>query len=136
MPFSSQLEAKEFLVTRIALQAQREGQALSQMERRLLLYTVDQPESAEGIPGEIFFAYDPDFETRVRRLLDSAYRNAEPEEKNALVEAMRDVKKGDHYIAVMTGPALARATRARDILLYVLTGAIVVALSLLYSAYR
>ena len=73
---------------------------------------------------------------RVRTLLDTAYQNAEPEEKKALVEAMRDVSKGDHYIAVMTAPALARATRGRDILLYLLIGAVVVTLSLLYSAYR
>lgn len=121
---------------RIMLQAQREGEALSDVQRRLLLYSVDQPESGEGIPEETLFGYDPDFEIRVRTLLDTAYQNAEPEEKKALVEAMRDVSKGDHYIAVMTAPALARATRGRDILLYLLIGAVVVTLSLLYSAYR
>lgn len=121
---------------RIMLQAQREGEALSDVQRRLLLYSVDQPESGERIPEETLFGYDPDFEIRVRTLLDTAYQNAEPEEKKALVEAMRDVSKGDHYIAVMTAPALARATRGRDILLYLLIGAVVVTLSLLYSAYR
>ena len=45
--FPSQSEAKQFLVELIAREALRKGAALADVERRLLLFSVDEPESAD-----------------------------------------------------------------------------------------
>lgn len=141
MPFSSQSEAKQFLVELIAKQAQLEGESLSDVERRLLLFSVDEPESAEGIPEERLLDDDTEFEERIVGLFNSAVRNADEEQQKRIVEAINELKKGDHYITVMTdiantGPFLTSSTRVRDLLLYVAIGAGVLALSVVYALYK
>ena len=141
MPFSSQSEAKQFLVELIAKQAQLEGESLSDVERRLLLFSVDEPESAEGIPEERLLDDDTEFEERIVGLFNSAFRNADEEQQKRIVEAINELKKGDHYITVMTDiantrPFLTSSTRVRDLLLYVAIGAGVLALSVVYALYK
>ena len=141
MPFSSQSEAKQFLAELIAKQAQLEGESLSDVERRLLLFSVDEPESAEGIPEERLLDDDTEFEERIVGLFNSAFRNADEEQQKRIVEAINELKKGDHYITVMTDiantrPFLTSSTRVRDLLLYVAIGAGVLALSVVYALYK
>lgn len=141
MPFSSQSEAKQFLAELIAKQAQLEGESLSDVERRLLLFSVDEPESAEGIPEERLLDDDTEFEERIVGLFNSAFRNADEEQQKRIVEAINELKKGDHYITVMTdiantGPFLTSSTRVRDLLLYVAIGAGALALSVVYALYK
>ena len=133
MPFSSQTEAKQFLVELIARQAQLEGEALSDVERRLLLFSVDEPESGEGIPEDRLFQDDSDFEERSSELLKSAYKSADGEERERIAQAIREVNKGDHYIGVIAQPVATRVTRVRDIALYVAIGLGVVALLIVYA---
>jgi len=135
MPFSSQSEAKQFLVELIAKQAQLEGESLSDVERRLLLFSVDEPESAEGIPEERLFQDDADFEERSSELLKSAYKNADADERGKIAQAIREVNKGDHYIAVIACPVANRVTRLRDTMLYVAIGLDVVSLVIGYAIY-
>jgi len=141
MPFSSQSEAKQFLVELIAKQAQLEGESLSDVERRLLLFSVDEPESGQGIPEDRLLDDDTEFEERIVGLFNSAVRNADEEQQKRIVEAINELKKGDHYITVMTdiantGPFLTSSTRVRDLLLYVAIGAGVLALSVVYALYK
>ena len=141
MPFSSQSEAKQFLAELMAKQAQLEGESLSDVERRLLLFSVDEPESAEGIPEERLLDDDTEFEERIVGLFNSAFRNADEEQQKRIVEAINELKKGDHYITVMTDiantrPFLTSSTRVRDLLLYVAIGAGVLALSVVYALYK
>lgn len=141
MPFSSQTEAKQFLVELIAVEAQREGEPLPEIERRLLLFSVDEPESAEGIPEERLLDDDTEFEERIIGLFNSAFRNADEEQQKKIPEAIRELKKGDHYILVMTdvantGPILTSSTRLRDMVLYIAIGAGVLALSVVYVFYK
>jgi len=141
MPFSSQSEAKQFLAELIAKQAQLEGESLSDVERRLLRFSGDEPESAEGIPEERLLDDDTEFEERIVGLFNSAFRNADEEQQKRIEEAINELKKGDHYITVMTdiantGPFLTSSTRVRDLLLYVAIGAGVLALSVVYALYK
>ena len=141
MPFSSQSEAKQFRAELIAKQAQLEGESLSDVERRLLLFSVDEPESAEGIPEERLLDDDTEFEERIVGLFNSAFRNADEEQQKRIEEAINELKKGDHYITVMTdiantGPFLTSSLRVRDLLLYVAIGAGVLALSVVYALYK
>ena len=102
MPFSSQNEAKQFLAELIALEAKREGEALSDAERKLLLFSVDEPESAEGIPEERLYQDDSDFEYRAGRIFKTIYKNADREQKKRIDQALSELKNGDHYILVVT----------------------------------
>jgi negative regulator of replication initiation len=141
LPFSSQREAKQFLVELIAKQAQLEGESLSDVERRLLLFSVDEPESAQGIPEERLLDDDTEFEERIIGLFNSAFRNADDEQQKKILEAISELKKGDHYILVMTdvantGPILTSSTRLRDMVLYIAIGVGVLALSVVYVLYK
>jgi hypothetical protein len=66
-----------------------------------LLYSVDEPESAQGIPEEVLVDVDFDWEERTRELFESAYKQADPEERKKIREAVREVNKGDHYMVVI-----------------------------------
>lgn len=141
MPFSSHIEAKQFLAELIAREAQNRGEPLSEIERRLLLFSVDEPESARGIPEERLLDDDAEFEERIVRLFNSVFRNADEEQQKRILEAISELKKGDHYIVVMTdiantGPLLTSSIRIRDLLLYVAIGAGVLALSVAYVLYK
>jgi negative regulator of replication initiation len=135
MPFFSQSEAKQFLVELIAREAQVAGEALSEVERRLLLFSADEPASGQGIPEERLFQDDSDFEARSSELLKSAYKSADADERRKIAEAIREVNKGDHYVAVIAQPVANRTTRVRDIGLYVVIGLGVVALVIGYAIY-
>lgn len=62
-------------------------------------------------------------------------------QQKKILEAISELKKGDHYIVVMTdiaktGPALTSSTRGRDLVLYVAIGIGVLALSVVYALYK
>jgi hypothetical protein len=128
--FSSQKEAKRFLADKIIAEAAFQGEPLSELEKRLLLFSVEEPETANGIPRERLENDDTEFEVRVSSLLKAAYkRDCDiPQERERYREAMQELKKGDHYIVVMADDALAsgrlgipelRTHRVRDLLIYV-----------------
>src|SRR5579863_8531432 len=84
-PFHSGREAKEFLVSRIVAEAQRENVPLSEIERKMLYFT----ESGWTLPdiasvGEEFDReYDQDqYEKKIARLIRKAYKHARRESRD------------------------------------------------------
>lgn len=120
--FLSQNEAKRFLADTIAREADLSGVPLSEAEKRLLLYSVDDPASQEGVPDEDSDDNDLEFEDRMRHLSERAYNRAKehPEKQKKIIAAIRELDRGDHYISIMTATTLKRAHQLRDLALYLL----------------
>ena len=107
--FSSAREAKEFLVSRIIEEAQREQVSLSDVERKMLYFTVSgrMPEDMVDASDSFDRDYDQDeYEEKVTKLVRTAATRARREKEYATWwDAIRRLKRGDHYILVMIGAA-------------------------------
>jgi hypothetical protein len=109
--FHSGREAKEFLISRIVSEAQRENVLLSDVERKMLYFT----ESGWTLPemDVVSADFDRDYdqnecEQKIARLIRKAAkhdRKKSREEYDAWWSAIRFLKGGDHYISVMIGIA-------------------------------
>ena len=110
MPFSNQLDAKQFLVDKIVSEAQSQGMPLSDTDRRMLLFSLDESESATGIPVEVLEDTSGVYEAKIIKLLKAAYQkdSNNPEERRKYRDAIRTLKGSDHYILVMASAALPR----------------------------
>ncbi|HEY6349222.1 MAG TPA: hypothetical protein VI636_07415 [Candidatus Angelobacter sp.] len=110
MKFSSQLDARQFLVNKITIAAGRSGVALSDAELRLLLLNLDEPESATGIPVEVLEDEKGTHENKIRALLQSAYSSDanDPEEQQKYKDAARALKNSDHYIRIIVAATVPR----------------------------
>jgi hypothetical protein len=117
--FSDDREALDFIASRIALEAQREGIPFSEVERKMLYFS----ETAWTLPDiwEVNDKFDSEYnqveyEKKVSNLVKRAVtraRKQQPEELNAWNEAIRRLSKDDRYLLVMTGQAgLARTLRS------------------------
>jgi hypothetical protein len=117
MTFSSQLEAKRFLANKIASEAVREGTALSDVEKRMLLFSEQEPESTVGFPEGLLDDIDEAYEKRVISLLKAAYARDRdnPLERQQYEDAMKTLNGSDHYILVMAGAALPRAPKIQNL---------------------
>jgi hypothetical protein len=109
--FRSAREAKEFLVSRIVLEAEREGAPLSEVERKMLYFTESGwtlPDMA-SISEEFDNRYNQnEYEKKIARLIRKAAKHdhrESREEYDGWWSAIRVLKKGDHYILVMIGIA-------------------------------
>ena len=109
--FASAREAKEFLVARIAEEAQREGIPLSDVERKMLYFTEtgwtlpDIVEVNEQFDREYSVA---EYEKKIAGLIRNARqrdRKGDPQEFSAWSEAIRILSKEDHYLLVMLDEA-------------------------------
>src|SRR5215813_12887721 len=100
MTFSSQLEARQFLIAKITNQASRTATALSDAEHRMLQLNLNQPASAAGIPVEMLEDKSGSYEEKMANLLRSAYDRDDkaPEEQQKYREALRTLHadRGDH----------------------------------------
>jgi hypothetical protein len=106
--FSSAREAKEFLVAKIVEEAQREGVALSEVERKMLYFT----ESGWTLPDimDVSAKFDEEYdqaeyETKIAKLIKHAVKRTEkenPEEYKGWLAAVERLSKEDHYILAMT----------------------------------
>jgi hypothetical protein len=104
-------QAKEFLISRVVSEAQRENVPLSEIERKMLYFS----ESGWTLPDmtavyERFDReYDQDkYEKKIARLIGKADKHARKEsrdEYDAWLAAVRFLKREDHYISVMIGIA-------------------------------
>src|SRR5580692_859182 len=109
--FSNAREAKEFLISRIVAEAQRENVTLSEIERKMLYFS----ETAWTLPDimdvndEFDKKYDQDaYEKRISQLIKkviSRARKQNPEEFKAWIEAIRHLRKEDRYLLVMVDQA-------------------------------
>jgi hypothetical protein len=93
--FSTAKEAKDFLVGKAVSQAAIENIPLSDPERKLMYYSVDQP-SDESLPNS---DEDSAFEEKVSGLIRRAWKN-DPE-KPRYKAAFKKLTEGDHYLSVM-----------------------------------
>lgn len=107
MSFTTSMEAKRFLVSRITDEARREDVPLSELEQKMLFFSEQYPtlpdmaEVNERFESE----YDDEkYEERIARLSKAAYdrdRKDSPETAQRWIDAIKVLKKEDHYILVM-----------------------------------
>jgi hypothetical protein len=107
MSFSSSMEAKQFLISRIAEEARRQRIPLSELEQKMLFFSESYPtlpdmaEVAQKFESEY---NDEEYEKKIAQLSKSAYqreRNESPETAQLWKDAIEVLKKEDHYILVM-----------------------------------
>jgi hypothetical protein len=109
--FSNAREAKEFLVSSIVVEAQRENVPLSEVERKMLYFS----ETGWTLPNimevndEFERDYDtPTYEKKIARLITAATKRARKqnrEEFTKWTDAIRKLNEEDHYITVMVDMA-------------------------------
>ena len=109
--FRSGHEAKEFLISRIVAEAQRENVSLSEVERKMLYFS----ESGWTLPDmtAVYEDFDREYdqneyEKKIARLIRKADKHGRKEsrdEYDAWWAAIRFLKREDHYISVMIGIA-------------------------------
>ncbi len=103
--FSSGREAKEYLIAQIVAEAQRDGIALSETERKMMYFTEtawtlpDMPEISEAFDKE----YDqPEYEAKIGSLARKARGRAEESNNlKAWNDAVRVLAQEDHYLLVL-----------------------------------
>jgi hypothetical protein len=105
--FVTAREAKEFLISRIITEAQREGVPLSELETKMLYFS----ETAWTLPDimEVSEAFDRDYDeaeyeqkigTIIRNFCTKA-RKENRDEFNTWTEAVRTIRPEDHYLLVL-----------------------------------
>ena len=109
--FASGRDALEFLASRIIAEAQREGVALSEVERKMLYFS----ETAPTIPDimEVNDAFDreynqDDYERKIARLVGNARNRARREGADDLKvwsDAERALSRYDYYLQVILNQA-------------------------------
>ncbi len=107
--FRNAREAKEFLISRIAEQAQRDGEPLSEIERKELYFS----ESGWTLPDimSVNEAFERDYEQdsyekKIKKLVREARNRARkeaPQDVKSWSDAIRILSREDHYISVMLG---------------------------------
>ena len=105
--FATPRDAKEFLVSRIVTEAQREGIALSEIERKMLYFS----ETASTLPdiADVSDAFDGNYDQEkyeekigslVRNFCADSRKN-NPIDFDAWTEAVRTIRPEDHYLLVL-----------------------------------
>lgn len=122
MTFSSQLDARQFLIDKITGQASRSATPLSEGERRMLQLNLDEPESAAGIPVEVLEDSNRTLEKKIARLLKAAYSHDRSvrEERKKYREAFKALKNSDHYILIIAADAIPQRRRFDNFAIYVI----------------
>jgi hypothetical protein len=106
--FMDPATAKEFLISKVVKQAEFEGAPLSEIETKMLYFTEVHPTlpDIDEVNAEFERKYDVDeYEAKVVGLLKNA-RTRDSQNSQTLkqqwADALRVLKKEDHYILVMT----------------------------------
>jgi hypothetical protein len=101
-------QAKDFLVQQTAEQAARESVPLSETEKKMMYFTESDATSCDNpveVNEEFEAQYDTaEYETKISRLLHHAYDRLKlehPERKRNWDQAIRTLRKGDHYFLVL-----------------------------------
>jgi hypothetical protein len=127
-------EAKDFLVEQTAEQAALESVALSELEKRMMYFTESDPASCPNpleLNEEFERQYDTqEYEAKIARLLHHAYkrlRQEAPQKTRDWDDAIRTLRKGDHYLLVFWSLKPADENRLRDSFIMVGIGLLIVA---------
>jgi hypothetical protein len=122
MTFSSQLDARQFLIHKITSQASRIATPLSDVERRMLHLNLDDPGSAVGIPVELLEDTSRTFEKKIAKLLQAAYSHDcdMPKEQQKYRDAIRALKNSDHYILIIAADAIPHRKRVGNYAVYII----------------
>jgi|SRR5579859_3496064 len=102
--FSRVDEAKEFLIAKVIAQAQRENVPLSDTERKMMHYSVEKPSVADEVADQ-FPDEDSGYEEKIALLLRHAFQHDKSEHVD-YINALRELKKEDHYLTILAGNAL------------------------------
>ena len=102
-------EAKEFLISKIVAEAQRENVPLSETERKMLYFT----ESGWTLPDitQVYEQFDreydqDEYEKKIARIVAKAYKyilHDSRDEYDKWWAAVRLLSREDHYISVLIG---------------------------------
>src|SRR5215467_581992 len=119
MTFSSQFEARQFLIDKIVVQAGG-STPLSDAEKRMLQLNLDEPGSAVGIPVEVLEDKNRAFENKAVRLLKAAYNHDRDDalQEQRYKDAVRVLRNTDHYILMIATAALPVRHRWGQLLVY------------------
>jgi hypothetical protein len=110
--FSTIRQAKDFLASRIAAEAEREGEPLAETERKMLYFT----ETGWTLPDmmQVSEAFDRahdqgDYERKIGALvrkITAHNHNGNEEESDEWDAAVSKLAEGDHYLSVLVNPSL------------------------------
>ena len=132
-PFRSPREAKEFVISRIVDEAQRENAPLSEAERRMLYFS-EQHDTfrSKEVSGDFDGVHDQnEYEEKIAHLIRNTDRRARKEAREVYdiwVSAIGLIRTQDHYLGVMIDRAGLRPPG--DLLKLVGTGIVITALLL------
>jgi hypothetical protein len=101
-------QGKDFLVEQTVEQASLEGVPLTDVEKRMMYFTESDPSSCEN-PIELNDEFEAqcdtkEYEAKISRLLHHAYKRLKeenPERDRNWDQAIRTLRKGDHYFLVL-----------------------------------
>ena len=135
MSFSSPLDAKQFLVNKIVAQSVRTGDRLSDVDRRMLLLNLDEPQSAAGIPIAVLEDTSRTYENRIVRLLKSAYERDRnySEERQRYRQALQQLVGTKHYVLMIASVAISNEDTSSNTVIYVIIGLAVAGIVLLLA---
>jgi hypothetical protein len=112
--FATARDAKEFLVSRIVTEAQREGVPLSEIERKMLYFS----ETAWTLPdiAEVSDAFDRDYDqASYEEKIGSLIRNLRADSRknnrsdyDAWTEAVGSIQQEDHYLLVLISASISK----------------------------
>lgn len=122
MTFSSQLDARQFLVNKITSEAGFQGVALSDVELRLLMLNLNEPETATGIPVEDLDDPTGKHEKKMAALLHAAYHRDKnnPREQRQYKDAVQALENSGHYILIVASAMVPQSRRWGNLLVYAL----------------
>ena len=119
MKFSTEREAKEYLIGRIVDEAKREGVPPSDIERKMLYFSETGwtlPDMME-VNSEFELEYDnTQYEQKILGLASAIERHSETaggEGRTVWDGAVEKLSQGDHYLLVLINPRLAGTTPER-----------------------
>ena len=101
-------QAKDFLVQQTTEQAGLENVSLSDIEKKMMYFTESDTASCDDpleLNDEFEAQYDTaEYEAKISRLLQHAYARLkveDPERKRVWDQAVRELRKGDHYFLIL-----------------------------------
>lgn len=109
MKFATVKDAKDFLAGRIAVEAEREGKPLTEVERKMLYFSESDwtlPDMA-AVSAEFDRDYDDnEYELKIARLahnIEARNREQALEEVATWDDAVLKLSEGDNYLTVLLG---------------------------------